>query len=215
MSVGSGFIAARTTIGSPFDMPASRPPARFVRREPGIDLVVRLSAAPPREREAVADLDALHGLDPHQGEREARVEPVGLLRVRAETGGTPVATTSTIPPSVSRSLRAASVASCMPSSVVSPPTSTGRPATAIPSSGEQRLRDRAGGDVDGRVPRGGSLEGVADVVVAVLEDAGEVGVPRAGQRHGLRALARPARPRAATGSSPTSSSRGRGCGRRA
>ena len=30
ISVGSGFIAARTTIGSPFEMPASRPPARFV-----------------------------------------------------------------------------------------------------------------------------------------------------------------------------------------
>src|SRR5581483_3414863 len=30
--VGSGFIAARTTIGSPFDTPASMPPARFERR---------------------------------------------------------------------------------------------------------------------------------------------------------------------------------------
>src|SRR5919201_879498 len=32
MSVGSGFIAARTTISSPFDTPASIPPARFVAR---------------------------------------------------------------------------------------------------------------------------------------------------------------------------------------
>ena len=32
MSVGKGFIAARTTIGSPFETPASIPPARFVRR---------------------------------------------------------------------------------------------------------------------------------------------------------------------------------------
>ena len=30
--VGSGFIAARTTSGSPFDIPPSRPPARFVSR---------------------------------------------------------------------------------------------------------------------------------------------------------------------------------------
>ena len=32
ISVGSGFIAARTTISSPFEMPASIPPAWFVSR---------------------------------------------------------------------------------------------------------------------------------------------------------------------------------------
>jgi hypothetical protein len=32
MSVGRGFIAARMTISSPFEMPASIPPARFVSR---------------------------------------------------------------------------------------------------------------------------------------------------------------------------------------
>ena len=32
ISVGSGFIAARTTISSPFETPASMPPARFVSR---------------------------------------------------------------------------------------------------------------------------------------------------------------------------------------
>ena len=32
ISVGSGFIAARATISSPFDTPPSRPPARFVSR---------------------------------------------------------------------------------------------------------------------------------------------------------------------------------------
>src|SRR5207244_4087994 len=42
-------------------------------------------------------------------------------------GGTPVATTSTMPPSVSRSARAASVASRMPSSPVAPPISIARP----------------------------------------------------------------------------------------
>src|SRR3989440_7712405 len=36
ISVGSGFIPARTTISSPFDIPPSMPPARFdVRRRPG------------------------------------------------------------------------------------------------------------------------------------------------------------------------------------
>ena len=34
ISVGSGFIAARTTISSPFEMPASIPPAWFVSRPP-------------------------------------------------------------------------------------------------------------------------------------------------------------------------------------
>ena len=46
ISVGSGFIAARTTISSPFETPASIPPARFVRAaQAGLDLVVRLRAA--------------------------------------------------------------------------------------------------------------------------------------------------------------------------
>ena len=88
ISVGSGFIAARTTISSPFDMPPSMPPARFVSRRsppsPRDDLVVRLRAAQLREREAVADLDALHRLDAHQRRGEPRVEAVLLARIRAE-----------------------------------------------------------------------------------------------------------------------------------
>ena len=36
------------------------------------------------EREAVADLDSLHGLDAHQRRREPCVEPIVLRRVRAE-----------------------------------------------------------------------------------------------------------------------------------
>ena len=85
ISVGSGFIAARTTISSPFEIPASIPPARFERRaQAGLDLVVRRRAALAGEREAVADLDALHRLDPHQRRREARVEPVLAGRVGAE-----------------------------------------------------------------------------------------------------------------------------------
>ena len=50
---------------------------------------------------------------------------------------------------------------------------------------------------------------------AVLEDAREVGVPGPRQRHRPSRPSRPARPPAARGSSPTSSSRGRGSGRRA
>ena len=55
-------------------------PARAVRLpvKARDDLVVRLRAAERREREAVADLDALHRLDAHQRSREPRVEPVVL-----------------------------------------------------------------------------------------------------------------------------------------
>ena len=51
----------------------------------GADLVVRLRAAQAGEREAVADLDALHRLDPHHRRGEARVEAV-LLAARTSRG---------------------------------------------------------------------------------------------------------------------------------
>ena len=45
---------------------------------------MRLRAAQLGQREALADLDALHRLDAHQRPGEARVEPLLLRRVRAE-----------------------------------------------------------------------------------------------------------------------------------
>ena len=54
---------------------------------------------------------------------------------------------------------------------------------------EERLGNRARRDVHRRVTRGGALERVANVGMAVLEDAREVGMTRPGQGHGLRALA--------------------------
>ena len=104
-------------------------------------------------------------------------------------GGTPRARTSTTPPSVSRSALAASTAARISSSPSAPPTATARPATAIPISREQRLRDRAGRDDHRRVPRARALERVARVVVPVLHDAGEVGVAGPRQRDRLLALA--------------------------
>ena len=50
------------------------------------DLVVRAGAAQRAESEPVADLDALHRLDPHQRRSEPPVEPVLAPRVRAEAG---------------------------------------------------------------------------------------------------------------------------------
>ena len=175
ISVGSGFIAARTTISSPFEMPASMPPAWFVSRRRSVP--ISSCASEPRsagEREPVADLDTLHGLDPHHARRRAarRAGRPSTRRSRARAARR-VARTSTTPPTVSRSARASSIRACRPSS------STVAPATSIPIVAQQRLRDRARGDVHGRVPRRRALERVADVVVAVLQDAGEVGVARA------------------------------------
>ena len=190
ISVGSGFIAARTTTGSPFVIPASRP-AGVVRApdEAGVDLVVRLRAAHPREREAVAHLDALDGLDPHQREREPRVEPVGLLGVRAEARRAALgddlddaAERVAVLAGRVRRLAHAVVAACA--------ADLERPAGDRDADRrEQRLGDRAGGDVRRRVARARALERVADVVVAVLEHSREIGVAGARQRHGLRALA--------------------------
>lgn len=53
----------------------------------GQDLVVRLGAGHPGEVEAVADLDALDGLDAHERAGEAGVEPAVPVHVRAEPDG--------------------------------------------------------------------------------------------------------------------------------
>ena len=66
--------------------PRSRPRGSSAAKPAVVDLVVRLRAAHAREREAVADLDALDGLDAHHGSREARVEPILLRRVRPQAG---------------------------------------------------------------------------------------------------------------------------------
>ena len=156
--------------------------------EARVDLVVRLGPASTREREAVADLDALDRLDPHQREREPRVEPVGLLGVRPEPGwharrddlDDPAERVAVLPRRVGRLSHA--LVGRLPADLDRPPCDRDRRAR------EERLRDRARSDVDRRVPGRGPLERVADVLVAVLEDAREVGVAGPWQRHGLRAL---------------------------
>ena len=55
---------------------------------------------------------------------------------------------------------------------------------------EQLARDGAGGDARGGFARAGALEHVADVVVAVLERAGQVGVARAADASPARARRR-------------------------
>ena len=70
-----------------------------------------------------------------------------------------------------------------------PPTSSAAPATSIPISRSSAFATAPAATCDRGVARARALERVADVVVAVLEDAGEVGVPGPRQRDGLRALA--------------------------
>ena len=127
----------------------------------------------------------------------------------SRAGRETVATTSTTPPSVSRSRRAASVAARI---------LTGRlgadfdrpPQTSIPSTASSHTAPRR----RGRRCRADALERAADVLVAVLQHPREVGVPRSRERDRFAPLP-DGSPRAATGSSPTSSSRGRGSSRRA
>ena len=147
-----------------------------------MDLVVRLRAAHPREREAVADLDALHRLDAHQRRREPRVQ-AGLPRgVRAETRND-AARAHLDDPADGVALGACSVDALL--EVVADDGARDLDADLA----EQRLRDGAGGDDHRRVPGTGALEGVAGVGEAVLEHAGEVGVAGPRQRDRLLALA--------------------------
>ena len=151
--------------------------------EPGVDLVVRLRAAHAREREAVADLDALDGLDPHQREGEPRVEPVGLLGVRAEAGR--AALGDDLDDAAERvAVLAGRVRRLAHAVVAARAADLERPARdGDADRRQQRLRDRAGRDVRRRVARARALERVADVVVPVLEHAREIGVAGARQRH--------------------------------
>ena len=208
---------ARTTISSPFEMPASIPPARFVRRGEARSSRSISScacrAALAGEREAVADLDALDRLDPHQRRREPRVEPVLPRRVRAEPGRDARARTSTMPPSVSRSARAASIARARSLVLAADLDAVPRPRSRARASSAFATAPAA--TKHRRVPRARALERVTHVLVPVLEDARQVGVARAAAASPASFPFRPARPRAATGSSPTSSSCGRGSGRRA
>ena len=93
----------------------------------------------------------------------------------------PRATTSTTPPTVSRSARASSIR-CSSSSVDHAALDLDR------NLGEQRLRHRARGDRDRGLPRARPLEGVPRVGEAELERPCEIGVPGTRQRDGLRAL---------------------------
>ena len=143
---------------------------------------MRLASAQPGEREAVADLDALDRLDAHHRRRQPRVEPLRLRRVRPEPGRHTCC--AHLHHAADRvAVRARLVDSSVERLLVDHGTSHGDP-----DRREQRLRDRAGGDVHRGVPRAGALERVARIVEAVLERAREVGVPGLGSVTGFAPL---------------------------
>ncbi len=91
-----GFFAARTTIGSPLEVPPSMPPALLVgRRNPkpaivgGVvglvgDRVHHLRAGTAGGLDPQADLDRLDRLDAHDGQRQPGVELAVPLGVAAQ-----------------------------------------------------------------------------------------------------------------------------------
>ena len=150
---------------------------------------MRLGAARARECEAVADLDALHRLDPHQRGGEPRVEAIVLLRVGAEARRSPFG--DDLDDAAERvAILAGCVGRVLPAGLGRLSADLDRPALDRDADlREQRLRDRPGGDVHCSLARARPLERVADVVVAELERAGEIGVTRTRERDGGRALA--------------------------
>ena len=89
-TVENGFIAARSRIGWPVDIPPSIPPARAVARvsRPLRTTISSCAFDPgrPGRGEPVADLDALHRLDRHQRRGEAGVELAVPMHVGTEPG---------------------------------------------------------------------------------------------------------------------------------
>ena len=183
ISVGSGFIPARTMISSPFETPASIPPARFVSRRRSAP--ISSCASDPNlsaSAKPFADLDTLHRLDAHQRGGETGVEAVVLRRVAAEPGRN-VARAHFDDPADRVPCSAGLVDAGAQRLLVD-----GRARDLDADRGQEGLGDRARGDVHRRVPRRRALERVADIAEVVLLDAGEVGVARTRKRHGLRAF---------------------------
>ena len=148
------------------------------------DLVVRLRAAQPGEREAVAHLHPLHGLDPHQRSREARVEPLVLARVRAETRRHAAS------PHLDHAAEGVALtAGRVHRGGVGARLRQRRAVDPDADLREQRLRNRARGDVSCGVTRRGTFQRVAHIGQPELLGSGQVGVAGPRERHLLRPLA--------------------------
>ena len=146
----------------------------------------------PRRRASakpVPHLDALDGLDAHQREGESRIEAIALLRVRPEARrdtrrdhlDDPAERVAILAGRIGRLAHA--VVGRLAADL------DGSPRDVDSELAQERLRDRPRGHVHRGVPRARPLERVPNVVVPVLQDAGEVGVSRARQADRLRPLA--------------------------
>ena len=145
---------------------------------------MRLRAAQPGEREAVADLDALHSLDPHHRARQPRVEPILLARVAAEPRRD-----AARPHLDAAAERVLILARCVDGRGIRAGLGQRLARDVDPDLVEERLRHRACRDVDRGMPRRRPLERVADVRQPVLLHAGEIRMARPRQRDRLRPLA--------------------------
>ena len=210
MSVGSGFIAARTTISSPFETPASIPPARFdVRRRSGPISSCASEPRSPASAKPSPISTPFTAWIPISAAASRASSRSSSPRVRAEPRRNAGARTSTRPPSVSRSLRASSTRRGIRSRL-----GQRLPRHLDPDLAEERLRHGAGRDVDGRVPCRRTLQRVADVREPDFCTPARSAWPGRGSVTGFVPFPSGS-PSGGQGSSPTSSSCGRGCGRRA
>jgi hypothetical protein len=186
MSVGTGFIAARTTISSPFETPPSMPPARFrLALQPALvahDLVVASEPRSPRAEARPRSRRPSPPGSPAAPPRAAR--RVGLraaLTSRAPAGrraphlDAPAERVAILPRLVDRADR--------------PPASgSASPGDLDPDLAQERLRHGAGRDEDRGVPREARSSASRTSARPCFCDAGEIRVPGPRQRDRLRPL---------------------------
>ena len=206
-----GLTAPRTTSGSPLVTPPVRPPALFERwtQRPAVaatlDDVVDARAEPPGLLEPEPELDALDDVDAHDRRGQGGIEPAIPVDVRAEPDRQPVdddlehaadrvaVRARLVDAGDHRGLgvgvraaqrrRVGLVARAgRVGRVEGHAADLGRERPALDAElAQERPRDAAGRDPGRRLARGRALQHVADVVEAVLEGAGQVGVARAGR----------------------------------
>ena len=172
-----GLIARLTTTSWPDEMPPSVPPAWFDRKPVRRQFVAVLRSTLLDRGEAVADLDALDGIDAHHRVRRGR-RRAGRTPARRGPGARRVATTVTRAPIESPSRRSRSISA----------SSSGDP---------RRVRAEERVAIDLAPGRAGSMRDVAH-----LRQVAAISAPRGARRGTCGRSRRP--PRASPSRAPTS-----------